>query len=256
MLYPAALGAMLGCGVAFTLGDLFKMRLAAIVSAVPAACLLSALSWLLSFVLPWIVPAFTAPLIARERQLGTLDLLRTTSLSGRSIVLGKLGGCALWLWPGLFTLALLTPFRMTWMFGEVAGTSLGLPLALLAPQSGLDVERLWIWLLVAGCAGLLRPWSDLVFHAAAGLFVSVFARSVGVALAISYGAILVAQTMFGLATSLLFPMLLVLNTPYWGQWRLEYTLALSSLSSLAVVVIEVIGGVLLVQAAIWCLERV
>lgn len=40
----------------------------------------------------------------------------------------------------------------------------------------------------------------------------------------------------------------------WGQLYLQYTLALSGLASLTVVVIEMISGFLLTWAAIWRLE--
>jgi hypothetical protein len=258
MLYPAALGAALGCGIAFVLGDLLKTRLAAVVSAVPAACLLSGLAWLLGFALPWIAPALTAAVIARERELGTFDLLRTTLLTERSIVLGKLGGCAVRLWPGVLALVLLTPFQVAWAFGGVASGFSGLPLlALLAAQPGFDIAQLWAWLLLAGVAGLLKPWSDLAFHAAVGLVVSVLSRSVGVALAISYGAILAVRAMAWLATSLLLPVLLALvASPGLGEPYMAYALVGPGLASLAVVIAEMVAGLLLTWAAIWWLKRV
>ncbi len=257
-LYPAALGVLLGCGIAFALGDLREMRLAASASAVPGVCLLSALAGVLSSALPWLVPAFTALPIARERELGTLDLLRTTLLTERSIVLGKLGGCVVWLWPGLLTLALLTPFRLAWAFGGVTGGLSSLAfLSVLDAGLGLDIGDLWVWLLVAGVAGLLKPWGDLVLHAAVGLFASVLARSVGVALAVAYGAILVVRMTLWLVTSWLLPVLPMLGVSWgWGEAHIGYMLAATGLVSLGVVVAEMAGGCLLTWAAIQWLKWV
>lgn len=252
MCYPAALGAALGCGVAFALGDLFRMRLAAIAFSVPAACLLSALASLLGFALPWIAPALTAPAIARERELGTFDLLRTTLLTEHAIVLGKLGGCAVWLWPGLLALAFLTPFRLVWTFGGVTG---GLPgLALLDLLEVQAFERsLWVWLVLAGVTGLLKPWGDLVFQAAIGLFISVLTRSRKGALVITYGTILAVRVVLGLAMALLFSLWFVLGL---RGMHIPDMLAVEGGVSLAMVVAEIAAGFLLTWAAIRWLKRV
>ena len=245
LFYPVLLGGALGYSVILALNDSAQVRLAALVTGVPVVCLLSVVTSLLTFALPWIAPALTATTIARERELGTLDLLRSTLLTERSIVLGKLGGCLARLWPGIFTLALLTPVQMVW----VTGSGLLGMFSSVVMDAGFETWLSWVWLLLTGVAGLLRPWSDLALHAAIGLFVSVLSRSSGAAIAVSYGTILVIRAAFWLGQTLLFDLAATLPT------LLEHVLLIPALASLGIVLVEVVGAASLVWAAVWWLKR-
>jgi hypothetical protein len=268
MFYPALLGAALGYGVTLALSDSLGVQLMALVSGVPVVCLVSMVTWFLSFALPWIAPALTAATIARERELGTLDLLRATLLTERSIVLGKLGGCLARLWPGILALALLSPFQVVWM----AGSSLfAIPSSLNvltmstgfdALMMGADFAAKWqTWTLVLLLAiltvvsGLLKPWCDLALNAAIGLVVSTLASSSGVAIAVSYGAILVVRVALWLGTSILWPLLALLISTTQAMPELEVMVAMSALMPLLIVLIESVGAAFLVWGAIWWLKR-
>ena len=234
MFYPALLGAALGYGVIVALSRSEQVLLAALVTGVPAVCLMGVFTGLLAFVLPWIVPALTAASIARERELGTLDLLRTTLLTERAIVWGKLGGCLVQLWPGILTLALLAPFQLLWVGS--ASWSFYLPAMLMGPLS--DTAWSWGWLILVGVAGLLRPWGDLALHAAVGLLVSARARSSGVAVFIAYSAILVVRVSLWLARSLLSSVLMA-----------------PAQMALGMVLVEFAGAALSLWGAIWWMKR-
>jgi hypothetical protein len=265
MFYPALLGAALGYGVVLALSDSPGVLLTALVTGVPAVCLLGVGTWLLAFALPWIAPALTAASIVRERELGTLDLLRATLLTERSIVLGKLGGCLAQSWPGLLTLALLTPFQLVWVGGS--GLSSYLPALQTDPIS--VAEWPWVWLVVAGVAGWLGPWASLALHAAVGLFVSALARSSGVAIALSYAAIIVLRVSLRLVTSLIGVALTIWRPVTMAPavtWRLAtatgfseampgQAMMVSTLTSLGTVLVEFAGAALLVWGAIWQLKR-
>ncbi|OQY22904.1 MAG: hypothetical protein B6I35_04975 [Anaerolineaceae bacterium 4572_32.2] len=267
LIYPVVLGGVLGCGVIVALSvglehlpdsarflEPSELQLAALVTGAPVVCLVSAVTSLLSFALPWIAPAFTSTTIARERELGTLDLLRTTMLSERAIVLGKLGGCLARLWPGILALLLLTPFQLIGMVGVdlFGGYSSILLLA------GLGAEQPWLWLLLTGLSGWLKPWGDLALHAALGLFVSALSRTSGAAVAISYGAILAVRGGLWLASSLLIPalmMLAVADPIELMGGSMEYEMLFLGLIPLATVFAEIAGAALLVWGAVWRLKR-
>jgi len=254
MFYPALLGAALGYGVLLVFSDLFDdpggIHVAALVTGVPVVCLVTVVTSLLSMALPWIAPALTATTIARERELGTLDLLRATLLTERSIVLGKLGGCLARLWPGVLMLILLAPFQLIWVAGS---GSTGL-LSLVMIDSGFDIDQAWVWLLLTGVAGWLKPWGDLALHAAVGLFASALCRSSGAAIVVSYSAILVVRVALWLG-QMLFSSLWSLQFVDWAQPMPAMVLVVPSLLSLAVAFIEMVGAALLVWAAVWWLKR-
>jgi len=255
LLYPVLLGAVLGCGITLALTNSLEVQLTALAAGVPVFCTLSVVTMLLSFALAWIAPALTATTIARERELGTLDLLRTTLLTERSIVLGKLGGCLARLWPGILALALLSPFQIALL--SVSG-SLGLSsLAMTGIDSVPRTGLFWVWLLLAGLIGWLRPWSDLALHATVGLFVSALTRSSGTAVAIAYSAILVARVAFYLVSSLANVVLVavpatLVNTP---ETMMSVAFAIPTLVSLGTVLVEFVGAALLVWGAVWWMKR-
>jgi len=271
LFYPVLLGAALGCGLVAALGELagglpgdwdlldpVGSQVAALVAGVPSVCLVNVLAWLLAFILPWMAPALTAPAIARERELGTLDLLRVTLLSERSIVLGKLGACLLRLWPGLLTLALLAPFQLVWVAG--AGlTTVSDPMALLEAHE-LNLEWSWMGLLAASSLiGLVRPWGDLAFHAAIGLFASAVARSSGVAVAAAYAVAIAARMFLWLGRTLFSTM----GTLLWFDTSLSNSvtglpglgLGIPVLLSAGTLLVDVIGAAVLIWAATWWLKR-
>ena len=255
MFYPALLGAALGYGVVLALSDSQAVQLAALVTAAPAVCLLSVVAGLLGLALPWIVPALTAASIVRERELGTLDLLRATLLTERSIVLGKLGGCLARLWPGILVLALLTPFQLVWVGGS--GLSSYLPALTFDFDLVSEAAGVYLLLFIAGVAGLLRPWVSLALHAAVGLFVSVLARSSAMAVALSYGAIIVIRVSLWLLVSILSAALMAIPgvTKGMSETMVSGVLVMPSVMSLGRVLVEFAGAVLLVCAAIWWLKR-
>ncbi|RLC98132.1 MAG: hypothetical protein DRI77_05695 [Chloroflexi bacterium] len=264
LFYPVVLGATLGCGaiVALSAGlsnlsvpvrflEPGGIQMAALVTGVPVICLVGTATTLLSVALPWIAPALTSATIARERELGTLDLLRTTLLTERSIVLGKLGGCLARLWPGILALALLTPFQLV-------GTSLLGGYSSTIGMVALGAKQPWLWLLLATVAGWLKPWGDLVLNAAIGLFVSVLARASSVAVAVTYGAVIVTRVGLWSLEMLLMSVLVIpamINPMQQLDGQIGLTELMAGLIPLATVLLEITGTVLLVWAAIWWLKR-
>ncbi len=265
LFYPALLGCALGYGVVAAWSSPLARRLAVLTTGVPGVCLLSVVSWLLTVGLTWIAPAFTAASIARERELGTLDLLRVTLLTERSLVLGKLGGCIVRLWPGLLTLALLTPFQLLMASSGGALISLG-------GMSGMWFEGgdaplgvgIWLGVLLSSGIGLLESWSDIALHAAVGLFISALSRSTSVAIVASYSVILGLRAALYLANSLLsvaltmIPALLMSGALAAGtdEGLIGWVMMMPGIiTSVGVVCIQVVGAVLLVYAAIWWLRR-
>ena len=260
LLYPALLGCVAGYGVILLLTDSLAKQLSISITALPMVCLFSAASSLLSTLLPWIAPTLTGSTIVRERELGTLDLLRTTLLTERSIVLGKLGGCLVRLWPAILTLILLSPFQLIVVAGGGLVSSPVLAGILSMDALTIDVDWPWGWLLLTGLVGLLSPWAHLALHGAVGVFVSALTRSVGTAIAISYGAILVVRAGLWLFVSVLgsLPLLLAgLTIGPTGSAETEMTamMLVSTLPALVSVCIEFAGAALLVWAAIWWLKR-
>ena len=253
MFYPALLGAGLGYGIVLAVSDSPGIQLAALVTSVPAVCLLTVCAGLLAFTLPWIAPALTAVSIVHEREVGTLDLLRATLLTERSIVLGKLGGCLARMWPGILTLVLLAPFRLVWIGG--AGWSSYLPAVAELVEQPISIGQI-VWLFLAGVAGMVKPFVDLVLHAAVGLFVSVLARSSGVAVAVSYGAVIVVRVSLWLARYLLnvVPMIrrAIIDA---SELTLGDVSMIPALTSFGMVVVELVGAVVLIWGGIWWLKR-
>jgi hypothetical protein len=261
LFYPVLLGCAVGYGVALLLTDSLVTQLSISVTALPMVCLLSAASSLLGTLLPWIAPALTASAIVRERELGTLDLLRTTLLTERSIVLGKLGGCLVRLWPAILILVLLTPFQLIVIAGGGLMSSPALAGILSIDPIATDMGWPWGWLVLAGFVGLLGPWAHLALHGAVGAFASVVARSTGAAIALSYGVILVFRAGLWLVVSGVGPLFLLTRSTMAidlvGSAEMGRTAILlgSVLPPLVSVCIELAGAALLVRAAIWWLGR-
>ena len=67
LFYPALLGCGVGYGVMLLLTDSLAEQLSISITALPMVCLLSVVSSLLSTLLPWVAPAFTASSISPSR---------------------------------------------------------------------------------------------------------------------------------------------------------------------------------------------
>ena len=103
-------------------------------------------------------PALTAGAIAAERERQTYDLLRTTLLSGRSLVEGKLISALLFVF--ILLLAGLPVQSMAFLFG------------------GISIEEILI--------GFLMVAASAVLFSAIGIFVSSFAKTTLISTVVSY----------------------------------------------------------------------
>jgi hypothetical protein len=208
---------------------------------------------LLVWPIPWIVPTYTAGTIVRDREIGTLDLLRATLLTERSIVLGKLGGCLVRLWPAILLLTLLTPLQI---FLE-SGTGFGLfPLFGFALVGAVKLRP---ELFLAYAANMIGPWSDVVLNGMIGLSASTQHRSSASAVAVAYASVLMAQLGVRLAGGVVVPLLLVLLALN-GQMNQDNSVGMilmaPGLVPLLVVSIKVVMAAVLMVGAIWRLKRV
>lgn len=120
----------------------------------------------------FMAPALTAPSISLERANGAWDILRVTPISMQHILLAKLfGGLArLRVWPLLFALSLLH----------------GAIMALSVTAFGGE-QAVWGWLL--GLFTAVRPWSEVIFAAFVGMFMSTVVQSAMIALVGAYSVI-------------------------------------------------------------------
>jgi len=130
----------------------------------------------------FIAPALTSGAITAERERQTFDLLRTTLISARSLVFGKLGAALVYLL--LLIFAALPIQSLAFLLG------------------GVGLAELLI-------SGLLLVVTAL-FFSALGLFFSSFLRRTLASTVTSYGAIVVSYIALGLA----FFLVIFLNLPY------------------------------------------
>jgi hypothetical protein len=258
LFYPALLGVMLAYGVVAVLGNWRDTYWSALLTGAPLLCGVSAITSFLASVLPWVVPAFTATTIAQERERGTLDLLRVTTLSERALVWGKLGGCAVRLGPALLALALLTPFQAAWAWGGAFSVNslTSAALALSTPET----DWLIVWGILTVVVGWLQPWGTLLLNAAVGLLSSTLAASSGVAVIVTYGAILVLRFLMGLAQFVLGLVWMALSVDPVSMTGPEafvpVEMLFSNLLPLGFFVLEVVLAILLVEAAIWRMKGI
>lgn len=155
-------------------------------------CPAAALGALVRFTLPWIVPAVAAISIAREREMGTWELLRSTALTEREIVVGKLAGVLGRFWPALLAMALLTPFQIISAM-VTQGGNWGIVSTVMVEIGSSSGPELWPVLLMAALQSLvsqLVPWSRLSLNASVGLAASALSRSTGTAIALAYGGVI------------------------------------------------------------------
>jgi hypothetical protein len=183
-------------------------------------------------------------------------------LTERSIVLGKLGGCIAQLWPGLLALALLTPFQLFVMTSSGFLQPYFFGFGALASSSTFGTEWSWGWLVLAGVVGLCRPWSHLALHTTIGLFISTLVRSSGLAVAASYGTIIVVRAGLYLLTTIVNAALMMAPSVILdasgavvNETLLSGMVVIPSLTALGVVVLEFVGAALLVWGSIWWLKR-
>jgi len=181
LFYLALLGAALIYGVMLLINGSLGVQLLILAGGAPLFCLVDTTASLLAFILPWAAPVLTGAAIARERELGTLNLLRTTLLTGRSIVLGKLAGSLTRLWPAILLLLLLSPLRIVMTMASHAPEQF----LLLAGGFGLEMNLDWAWLALVSAVGWLKPWGALAFNAALGMSASVLSRTSGAAIAVA-----------------------------------------------------------------------
>lgn len=266
LFYPVLLGIALGFGVMLALTDWVGVQVAAVATGVSLGALLGVFVWLLSMALLWISPALAAATIARERELGRFDVLRTTLLSEWAIVLGKLGACLAQLWPGILLLVLLAPFQVVRMLGGnvmcLGPTSFNLTALMLASELG--VEYVIVSLVLSAFVGALRPLADLTLHIGLGIFISSLLRSSGTAIAATYGAVLVIRVAAWLVGSIGSSVLMyglldlaIFNDPFAGLGAGVSMLSWLALSlvSLVLIVGQVFAALLLVGGAVWRLRR-
>jgi hypothetical protein len=266
LFYPVLLGIALGFGVMLLATDWVGVQVAAVASGVSLGFVLGMVVWLLGMALPWVAPALAAATIARERELGTFDVLRTTLLSERAIVLGKLGACLAQLWPGILLLVLLAPFQVIGMLG---GSVMCLcpsysDLSALAVASELGVEYVIVSLVFSAFVGTLRPLVDMMLNAGLGMFVSSLLRSSGAAIAASYGAVLVVRVVAWLAMTITGSVLVfgTLDPAIFDPTVASSGAGMSILGwlapsamSLILIVIEILAALLLVGGAVWQIQR-
>lgn len=145
----------------------------------------------------FMAPAATAPLLSAEMSQGTWDILRLTPQSTRSILLAKLfGGLArlpIWTILGVFTLVQTCIFT----FGLLTA----------AADNGLEFF-LVIW---TGFFLLVRPWLEILFAAFLGMYSSTWIPTPALALATSYGALLLMKLIVWLSAGLL-PLMIIDST--------------------------------------------
>ena len=205
---PVVLGAALGMAILWIVyllvGPQFPTGLAWVpitltASSLPMGCVANVVGGLGTAALMWILPATIAVSIVREREQGTLDLLRVTVLSTRSLLFGKVGGCLVRWWPLFVVLVVLMPFQLVMASAGMGSFTqlIGMSLPVGGVSDLLDMGEVFqagkkmiaIAVMIA-LLGWLRPWVDIALHGMIGLFASVLARSSNTAIALTYGAII------------------------------------------------------------------
>jgi len=245
----ALIGASLGCALAPLITDVSGVGIAALIAAVPGVCILGTIASVLRVAVVWIVPALTARSFAHERELGTLDILRATPLSSRSLAFGKWMVALLKLGPALLALAALTPFQSAWMTGNAGLTVV---VQTLDPILEMNVGRFWVGFLTLAVLSALKPWSALALNSTVGLCVSALCRSYKTALAATYGTIVLLRAGMGFLSFFSTLPAAVLAPPTAFDLHLVMPDVLSTTFAL---IVELIGSVLLFWATVWRLER-
>jgi hypothetical protein len=128
--------------------------------------------------------------------------------------------------------------------------------------SELEASSPWVWLVLAGVVGWLRPWGALSLNAAVGLFISALARSSGMAIAAAYGVIIVLRAVLYVMRALLNMVMIAIPAAMLdaaestvGGGVVSSMLIWPSLVTLGVVLVEFAGAALLVWATMCWLRR-
>lgn len=283
---PVVLGIALGMAILWIVyllvGSRFQTGLAWVpiiltVASLPMGCITNVVSGLGTAALMWVLPATLATSIVREREQGTLDLLRVTMLSTRSLLLGKVAGCVVRWWPLFVALALLVPFQI--ILASAGLGSITQLMGMLLPTDGapnpFDLEEMYrtsrdmvIWTAWLTILGGLRPWVDIALHGMIGLFASVWTRSSSAAIAATYGAIIAIRAgvyLLSLVVSMMIPLVWLRSLSPIMEQGPEYGAGMNSIAGsmllvqgvtiLIIVLLELGAGVLLWWGAVRRMER-
>ncbi|MEM7334840.1 MAG: hypothetical protein AAF490_22375 [Chloroflexota bacterium] len=118
-------------------------------------------------------PALTAPALRLERDRGTWDILRLTPQPVSMILVAKVLG-------GLRRLGI---WKILLVLTAIEGLVLGI--------GGLFTEEgLYAVGLAGGLTAVIRPWIEILFSAALGMYLSTWVGSASVTLALTYGGLL------------------------------------------------------------------
>jgi len=152
---------------------------------------------LLVTVATWAMPVLIAPLITRERELGTWDLLRSTPLTTRQIVWAKLAGVLvrypLWL---LAAATFPAQLAVATLPGAAVGNLLSSPLLMASQALGRNLS--WQLGLASGGAGLLliaQQISGILASIGVSLVCSTFTRRSSSAIALAYASLIFVQVL-------------------------------------------------------------
>jgi hypothetical protein len=139
----------------------------------------------------FMAPAATAPTLSLEMSQGTWDILRLTPQSTLSILLAKLfGGLSrLPIWTLLGVLTLIQSCFLT------------LGLALTSDGEGDALE--FFMIILTGLFLVSRPWLEILFAAFLGMYSSTWIPTPALALATSYGALLLMKVIVWLSAGVL-----------------------------------------------------
>ncbi len=118
-------------------------------------------------------PALTAPTLSIEQETGTWDILRLTPQPTSTILVAKTLGSLrrLGIWPFLLILTV------------IEGLVLGI-------GGFFTREAFYILGLAGGITAVIRPWIEILFSAALGMYLSTFIRASSMTLAATYGGLL------------------------------------------------------------------
>jgi hypothetical protein len=147
----------------------------------------------------WAMPALVAPIVTRERELGTWDLLRSTPMTTRQIVWAKFAGVCV-RYP--FWLLALATFPAQLAVATLPGAAIGNALSsqLLMGQEVMSRNLNWQLGLASGGAGLLfiaQQISGLFATAGISLLCSTIVRRSSSAIALAYAGMIFVQMLGG-----------------------------------------------------------
>jgi hypothetical protein len=129
-------------------------------------------------------------------------------------------------------------------------------------DSAVGRAEFWVWLLLAGLIGWLKPWGTLTLNAAVGMLASVLARRSGAAIGVAYGAVIVLRVGMSILTYFLSLAIVAVPGVLVDLAQLGMTaggmnsaLILPSVISLGVLFVEFAMAAGLIWIAIWRLAQ-